>query len=985
MQLTVLARNRHCTQCPLSVGVRNPCIPAHLLDYSQRGHDQAVLFISAAPSHFDDQHDRNFAGPAGLRLDSFYVHGSGIQEYADLFAVNAVRCRPPQDTEPTVSQITACTPYLCADIATLSAKYRRVAIVALGGHGLRAVLGTGRSVADQAALQAQRIDPAITPHSPLLDAAKSGNVYLFGTYNPAFLDMDPSAESKVIPVMEALCEWLATGTITYEEMPAIESAPPCPRDFAGPVAFDTETHACLIDSPMYAFHPRKAMIVDGIPRNDLIVCASIAWRDSSDTLHLGYFDFRHPAHRTRFLAWLSRASEVWGQNLQYDLKMVRAVCGAKSIPTWRPVRDLLVETFLYDDLQERGLKVVSFLYRIASYAEDRKPVRSYHGPDDPQLPRYACKDSWTTYRGIEIARQWQREKFSAHPIARSKLSPARDRWYSDQIWSAVLMEEDGCAVSVDALSALDSSTRAAYNQVVAEAQALGVIVNGPGKMESTQNLILGSASCAVSETARLYGPDSPQHRRACEVVGKLETTDKEAISTGADNRNQLAGILPLASPEASLYARRLSLFAEAQSLGKILNSYTGVLLRGKKIGETYPMRPVVVNSKSKHWSHEINPRTGKPYTSGKRIKMVPDKTRPRPQYRRTDALMRLRGREHIGIAYPSIFILPKAADETGLGGGTKQFRWSFKAPALQTLPEKVFNCLTSRFPGGSVLKYDLASIEWRMAGYRSNDPIILSEIAAGIDMHERTASELLQFNIGDPPALLNWTHTELGRITLCAAPDTETRLAARIAYDAGPETVSAPPFQKVAYKWARNKVGKSPNFAWAYGGQDPVIVATCRVKGGIEIPPHVARSWWLGMQSRYSVYAAYRESYVERACTELAVHLPILGQSRSFGGTPEEIRFIYGEEITSPPIQTPAACLMQSAIVMLQRHFTDHAMKSIVCLNIHDALVVDTHPSERPIMRELVEHALRNNWYLRELERYHDNRPFPLDFEGDWL
>lgn len=979
-----LGRNRSCDLCALSNGPRNPCIPTTLLPYSQQGHDQAVLFCGTAPSYFEDLQDCNFVGPAGTRLDSFYVHGSGIQDYADLYGTNAVRCRPPQDASPTVSQIQACSRYLQSDIAILSAKYRRVAIVALGNIALRAVLDTGRSVADQASLQAQRITPEITPKSPLLESAKSGNVYLFGTYNPAYLDVDPSAESRVISVMEALYEWLVTGTITYETMPPIEIAPVLPAGFSGPVAFDTETHACLIGSPMNSFHPRKAAIIDGVPRDSLIVCSSIAWRDADGILHLGYFDWRDRIiHISRFLEWLTAADEIWGQNLQYDLKMVRYVLGRNAVPTWRPVRDLLVETFLYDDLQERDLKTTAFLYRIASYAEDRKAVRAYNGPDDPQLSIYACKDAWTTYRGIEIARQWQAEKFSEHPIARSKLSPDRDRWYSDQVWSALLMEEDGCAISVKALDELDKTTRAALAAILAEAESLGLIISGPGKMESARALILEAAACAVSETARLYGTDSPQHRKALETTGALSLTDKQAVSIGTDNRNQLLGILPLASDNAALYARKLSLFSEAQSLGKILSSYTGVLLRGKKIAETYPMRPVIVNRKAKHWAHEINPRTGKPYVTGRRIKYVPDKSRPIPQYRRTDAVMRIKERPHIGIAYPSIFILPKAADDTGPSGGTKQFRWSFKAPALQTLPEKVFGCLTSRFPGGRVLKYDLKAIEWRMAGYRSNDPVILSEIANGIDMHERTASELLEMNIGDPDVLRKWIQSNRGRTILCAAPDAETRLAARHAFETATELTDR--FLQTVYRWARNKVGKSPNFAWAYGGQDPVIIATCRVKGGVEIPPGIARAWWLGMQSRYTVYAEYREAHVAAACRDLAVHLPILGQSRSFSGTPDEIRRIYGEEITSPPIQTPSACLMQSAITELQRHFTFHNMKSIVCLNIHDALVVDVHPNEIPGMPALVEHHLRNNWYLSRLQEYHNNRPFPLDFEGDWL
>lgn len=216
--LSQFHRNRSCELCDLSSGeVTNVCIPCHLF-FEKRTEgraDQCVLIVGEAPGHNEDQQDRNFVGKSGQLLDSTYVHGPSLFNFADIYVTNAVRCRPPQNADPTKPQLRACQTYLKSDLNKLSEAYRRVAVLCVGSAASRTVVDKG--VNDYAPYQSKKYDG-------------SKNIWVFACYHPAYLLRNPAEERKVINVLIGLREWLNCGAIRKETMPDYTLNHPPPKE-----------------------------------------------------------------------------------------------------------------------------------------------------------------------------------------------------------------------------------------------------------------------------------------------------------------------------------------------------------------------------------------------------------------------------------------------------------------------------------------------------------------------------------------------------------------------------------------------------------------------------------------------------------------------------------------------------------------------------------------------------------------------------------
>ena len=85
-----------------------------------------VLFIGEAPGFHEDQQGRPFVGQSGQLLNKL-LNAIKIQR-EDVFIANVVKCRPPNNLDPTPEQIAACQPYLDRQIAAINPRL----IVTLG-------------------------------------------------------------------------------------------------------------------------------------------------------------------------------------------------------------------------------------------------------------------------------------------------------------------------------------------------------------------------------------------------------------------------------------------------------------------------------------------------------------------------------------------------------------------------------------------------------------------------------------------------------------------------------------------------------------------------------------------------------------------------------------------------------------------------------------------------------------------------------------
>ena len=74
-----------------------------------------IVLIGEAPGEMEDETGRPFVGRAGQLLDEF-LKGAGISRDEDVYIVNTVKCRPPENRVPTDVEKAMCERYLTAQI-----------------------------------------------------------------------------------------------------------------------------------------------------------------------------------------------------------------------------------------------------------------------------------------------------------------------------------------------------------------------------------------------------------------------------------------------------------------------------------------------------------------------------------------------------------------------------------------------------------------------------------------------------------------------------------------------------------------------------------------------------------------------------------------------------------------------------------------------------------------------------------------------------
>jgi len=77
-----------------------------------------VMVIGEGPGADEDRSGRPFVGRAGQLLDRM-LQSIGLSRDKNCFIANIVKCRPPENREPTPEEVAACFPYLQRQIALL--------------------------------------------------------------------------------------------------------------------------------------------------------------------------------------------------------------------------------------------------------------------------------------------------------------------------------------------------------------------------------------------------------------------------------------------------------------------------------------------------------------------------------------------------------------------------------------------------------------------------------------------------------------------------------------------------------------------------------------------------------------------------------------------------------------------------------------------------------------------------------------------------
>lgn len=81
----------------------------------------SIVLIGEAPGEMEDMSGMPFVGRAGKLLNDFLTE-AGISREEDLYIINTVKCRPPENRVPTDSEKSACEKFLHAQIDIMNPK-----------------------------------------------------------------------------------------------------------------------------------------------------------------------------------------------------------------------------------------------------------------------------------------------------------------------------------------------------------------------------------------------------------------------------------------------------------------------------------------------------------------------------------------------------------------------------------------------------------------------------------------------------------------------------------------------------------------------------------------------------------------------------------------------------------------------------------------------------------------------------------------------
>uniref|UniRef100_A0A6M3JAZ9 Putative DNA polymerase n=1 Tax=viral metagenome TaxID=1070528 RepID=A0A6M3JAZ9_9ZZZZ len=283
---------------------------------------------------------------------------------------------------------------------------------------------------------------------------------------------------------------------------------------------------------------------------------------------------------------------------------------------------------------------------------------------------------------------------------------------------------------------------------------------------------------------------------------------------------------------------------------------------------------------------------------------------------------------NVGMVFPSWYPIPSYFERGGSSddkvGGQTQGRFSCKKPARQTEPHSIRDCSTSRWRGGKLVEYDYNQDHLRMAALLSGDPPLMEIYQKeGESVHLKTAADVF-------PDLFcsDFKKKYPKEYTACKS------LNFLVIFKGGPEA-----FQKV-------------------------VLGDAGVELELSFCQRAINVWY----NKHPVYKEWQDRLIDLASKQGYLVLPT-GWSRTFGLGPSGVAS-YTNEICNFMHQTPCAQLLQSAHYQIIQEFRDLHLKTLICLQIYDALFADIFPGEEEVVDEII---------IRNMEH-----PYVLDIFYRW-
>lgn len=102
-----------CTSCPLQEGCTNKVPGVGPIDAH-------IMFVGEAPGRNEDEQGKPFVGDGGEMLNRAIAAVGWKRE--DIYTTNVVKCRPPNNRTPNVSEVSACFRHLQKEIEVVNPK-----------------------------------------------------------------------------------------------------------------------------------------------------------------------------------------------------------------------------------------------------------------------------------------------------------------------------------------------------------------------------------------------------------------------------------------------------------------------------------------------------------------------------------------------------------------------------------------------------------------------------------------------------------------------------------------------------------------------------------------------------------------------------------------------------------------------------------------------------------------------------------------------
>lgn len=649
------------------------------------------------------------------------------------------------------------------------------------------------------------------------------------------------------------------------------------------ISLDIETYGAAATNgrgtmlpPQTVFHPARALATDGVAQQDLVLTCAItvaaaepppanvpgSWNlEGIASLQPGAtftLDLTDPTTHAYLLAWLRHAHTIVGMNLPFDILWLRAYSPAIALALngRHTLIDLSVVNFLHSELRpERSLKSLGPVLGTHSYRDDATLKDGRRFPS-PTCPNLHAYNAQDTHNTLVAVSHLARRIQQDYP-GTDKLGEYSVHHFSETLWSTIRMSEAGIPFSLPRLMSLERELLDQADTAGNCAAAGGVLIEGEGSAQS-QREFLDRCIQDILPT----NPDFLSHPLL------TYTEKRRELSWSSENRRLIASHLPDSHP-----ARTIFECADKHTTAqKLVSSYTYPLLRHRR-------------TKSTDKSSVLLP--------------CPDNQR-------------------IGIAYPTWYTVPSIPKDSGSEGGTIQARITCKNPAAQTFPAVIKECETSRYPGGTIVSFDLSQIELRVAAVLSGEPTLLAAFNDGLDLHTQRTLAIF-----------------------------------------GADAQSRPDFK------ALRQIGKTVNFADLFGASAARLQRSVLDMSGTLYPLPFFEKIVASRYDQRPGLLEWQHSLCKQAESRGYIELPYTGHTRTFTGfrlddrtwrSKRELRQVLARggksmisEVCNFPVQATAGNVMLAIQNFIHRalgpltHPTSHRQPKLF-LQVYDALYFDCPP-----------------------------------------